>query len=133
VTEVARSSINAVLEACRLDYRLRGAGTPEEAERTLQKLRAVSTGLAPDQRDLHAFLLAEALDATSGEAAALDWLRTHAELADESPLVAIGWRNGWRGEASRRRRCDSMTPRSRRIQSSTACVPRGAWHSTPPK
>ena len=89
VTNVAVSSSSALLEAARLDYRLRGAGTPEEARRTVEKLRPVSADLAPAHRDLRAFLMGEALDAAEGEGAADEWLRTHAELAGQTPLVAV--------------------------------------------
>ncbi|MFO0547642.1 MAG: hypothetical protein U0271_04590 [Polyangiaceae bacterium] len=81
---------DAVLECARLEYRARGMGTPREAQAVVDTLVAVQPSLPTEMMELHAFLLAEALDVIQGGGAGLRELsRRHAEIGPR-PLVALG-------------------------------------------
>jgi hypothetical protein len=73
-----------------LEYKERGAGGPEEALATITELR--SLGRVEDERlaGLRAFLLAEALGARMGSAAAVKELRDAEQTIPDHPLVALG-------------------------------------------
>jgi hypothetical protein len=87
---VAPHSASAQLQARLLEYRARGAGTPQEAAHSIEELRRVSGIVPTDQIPLHAFLLAEALDAIHGGNAGMRELSArHAELG-AAPLIALG-------------------------------------------
>jgi tetratricopeptide (TPR) repeat protein len=86
---IARDSVDAQLVARQLEYRIRGAGTREEARNTTTELRAIREPLDAAQRELQAFLLAEALDEAAGNGEALAELaKAEAELG-KTPLVAL--------------------------------------------
>jgi hypothetical protein len=73
-----------------LEYRARGAGTPEDARRTVEDL---AQALGPMQRDeaaVHAFLSAEALDTFQGGAAGLAGLLARQKEIGSHPLLALG-------------------------------------------
>ncbi|APR85618.1 Translation initiation factor 2 [Minicystis rosea] len=81
---------DAVLEARRLEYRAGGTGTPREAQAAVDELARIETKIDPVQIELHAFLLAEALDAIQGGGAGMRELsRRHAEVGP-LPLIALG-------------------------------------------
>jgi hypothetical protein len=74
-----------------LEYRLRGAGAPDEARRTIDELRRIDDPIAPDDTALRSFLLAEALDVVQGGGAGLRELESAQEvLGGGHPLVALG-------------------------------------------
>jgi tetratricopeptide (TPR) repeat protein len=73
-----------------LEYRLRGAGTAEDAERTVEDLRGIQEPLGVEDEALRAFLLAEALDVVSGGAAGLRELEMARASVGDHPLVALG-------------------------------------------
>ncbi len=76
--------------ARRLEYRVHGAGKPEQARRTVAELRGVQSALDAEQTALRAFLIAEALDVAVGAGAGLKELeRAHANVGP-LPLVALG-------------------------------------------
>ncbi len=80
----------AQLLARLLEYRGRGAGAPQEAMSTLEELRRVLPRIAPADGPLASFLLAEALDVTSGGGAGMRELGArHAETGPH-PLLALG-------------------------------------------
>src|SRR5262249_40302980 len=73
-----------------LEYRVRGAGAPDDARETIEQLGRIKEPLDVEDAALHAFLLAEALDAVQGGGAGLRKLsERYAELGAH-PLVAIG-------------------------------------------
>jgi len=76
--------------ARRLEYLARGAGTPEQARRTVAELRAVQSPLGPEQTALRAFLVAEALDVAVGADASLKELERAHDAVGPLPLVALG-------------------------------------------
>jgi hypothetical protein len=80
----------AILEARRLEYRARGGGTPREAQAAVDDLTRVKEGLSPEQIDLHAFLLAEAIDVIQGKGAGLRELTRRREASGSSPLISLG-------------------------------------------
>jgi predicted negative regulator of RcsB-dependent stress response len=87
---VAPQLASAQLQARLLEYRARGAGTPQEAAQTVEELRRVRGTVPQEQIALHAFLLAEALDAIHGGNAGMRELSArHAELG-AVPLLALG-------------------------------------------
>jgi tetratricopeptide (TPR) repeat protein len=89
-SRIARDAAEPQLFARLLEYRQRGTGTREEATTTLFELRAIRDTLGPEQRELSAFLLAEALDVANGEGEGMRELsRVHAEIGP-LPLVALG-------------------------------------------
>ena len=88
--KLAPMSPDAVLEARRLEYRAGGTGTPREAQSAVDELSRVAGRLEPSHVALHAFLLAEALDAIQGGGAGMRELsRRHAEVG-ALPLIALG-------------------------------------------
>lgn len=81
---------DAVLEVRRLEYRLRGTGTPREAQFAIEELTRIAGDLSREQLELQAFLLAEELDAVQGRGAGTRELnKRHAELGNV-PLIALG-------------------------------------------
>jgi tetratricopeptide (TPR) repeat protein len=73
-----------------LEYRLRGAGTPEEARRTIEQLGSIGETLTRDDAALRAFLLAEALEAVEGGGASLRELEAARSTIGAHPLVSLG-------------------------------------------
>jgi hypothetical protein len=73
-----------------LEYRLRGAGAPDEARHTIEELTRIREPLGPDDDALRAFLLAEALDVVQGGGAGLHELEATQAVVGDHPLVALG-------------------------------------------
>jgi cellulose synthase operon protein C len=73
-----------------LEYRLRGAGAPDEAKRTIEELGRVTEPLGRDDAALRAFLLAEALETVEGGGAGLRELEAVRSTVGPHPLVALG-------------------------------------------
>ena len=87
---VAPQVASVQLFARGLEYRTRGAGTPDDARMTLASLSQVRSHLMPADVALRAFLMAEASRAISGGAAGLELLlETRAELGPHA-LLALG-------------------------------------------
>ncbi len=91
---LAPDSASTQLFARGLEYRLRGAGTRDEALATIASLdRLVGPGVAPLEPEdlaLRAFLLAEAEDAARGVGAGEATLRQCLAQVGPQPLVALG-------------------------------------------
>jgi len=73
-----------------LEYRMRGAGAPDEARHTIEELTRIREPLGPDDDALRAFLLAEALDVVQGGGAGLHELEATRAVVGDHPLVALG-------------------------------------------
>jgi tetratricopeptide (TPR) repeat protein len=73
-----------------LEYRLRGAGTGEDARRTVHDLSGIREPLDGPDAALRAFLLAEALDVAHGEGRGLRELEAACASAGNLPLIALG-------------------------------------------
>ncbi|HEX4477008.1 MAG TPA: hypothetical protein VH142_18085 [Polyangiaceae bacterium] len=87
---IANDSSGPQLFARWLEYRERGPGSREEASTSVSELRSLRDPLDARDRDLHAFLLAEALDVANGEGEGLRELaRVQVEFGPV-PLVSIG-------------------------------------------
>lgn len=86
---IAPSLPEAQLLARYLEYAERGPGSVEQARETVALLRNLGDELDPEQAELRAFLLAEALDVAEGPAAAGAELgKTRTNILDR-PLVAL--------------------------------------------
>ncbi len=86
---VAPDRAKTQLFARGLEYRMRGAGAPDEARATIESLGKIREGLDIEDAALQTFLLAEALDAVQGGGAGLRKLsERYAELGAH-PLVAV--------------------------------------------
>jgi hypothetical protein len=87
---IARESAEAQLLARQLEYRGRGSGSRDEALASVAELRFVRSSLEASQKELHAFLLAEALDlAIGGDEGQRELLRAQGDIGT-LPLVALG-------------------------------------------
>jgi len=73
-----------------LEYRMRGAGAPDEARHTIEELTRIREPLGPDDDALRAFLLAEALDVVQGGGAGQHELEATRAVVGDHPLVALG-------------------------------------------
>jgi tetratricopeptide (TPR) repeat protein len=80
----------AQLLARRLEYRLRGAGTADDAARTVHELGRVARPLDRDAHALRAFLLAAALDVVGEEGAGLRELDAALAIVGQHPYLALG-------------------------------------------
>lgn len=80
----------AQILASYLEYRRRGPRGQAEARASVQRLRSVLPSASPDQLDLAAFLLAEALDLAEGAGAGLGELRAARERLGPTALIAVG-------------------------------------------
>ncbi|HLK37001.1 MAG TPA: hypothetical protein VKU41_09650, partial [Polyangiaceae bacterium] len=87
--EAAPDRATPQLLARGLEYRLRGAGTPEEARATQQQLALIQEPLGPDDAALRAFLRAEALDVVPGPPAGLEELEAVRTRIGDHPLIAL--------------------------------------------
>ena len=87
-----------------LEYRVRGAGAPDEARRTIEELKRISEPLGRDDDALRAFLLAEALDVVKGGGAGMRELEGTRAVIGEHPLLGLGMaeRFAAQGEPTRR-------------------------------
>ena len=86
--EVTPHDGGAQLFARALEYRLRGAGSPAEAKRTLDDLARIEGDLGGDDAALAAFLHAESLDVAEESTAGLRYLEDFAASGSVHPLVA---------------------------------------------
>ncbi len=87
--ELSPRASDAQLLARRLEYLARGAGSLEQAERTVEQLRGLAE-LTHRQIELRAFLLAEALDVAEGGGAGRRELEAAAERVGGRALIAVG-------------------------------------------
>jgi tetratricopeptide (TPR) repeat protein len=90
--EAAPDRATPQLLARGLEYRMRGAGTVDDARRTLEQLERVSEPVSRADAALRAFLVAEALDVSLGAAAraGLKELARVREAAGPHALLAVG-------------------------------------------
>jgi tetratricopeptide (TPR) repeat protein len=72
------------------EYRARGAGTPEDARRTVEELGKVRGSMARDDAAVHAYLIAEALDTYQGGGAGMRALTEKEQEIGAHPLLALG-------------------------------------------
>ncbi len=87
---IAPESASAQLLARQLEYQGHGPGDPGDARGTIAELRGIRTTLDPQQVELCAFLIAEALDVTNGSGAGeAELTRVSVDLG-ERPLLALG-------------------------------------------
>ncbi len=80
----------AVLLTAALEYRLRGAGTPEEARAMAESLAALESRLGPEDAALRSFLLAEAFDVMEGHGAGYRELLLAKDELGPSALLYVG-------------------------------------------
>ena len=73
-----------------LEYRLRGAGTPDDARETIANLSNINEALEAPDAALRSFLLAEALDVVHGGGAGLRELEAARASLGNHALVALG-------------------------------------------
>jgi tetratricopeptide (TPR) repeat protein len=73
-----------------LEYRLRGAGAPEDARRTIEELARITEPLGADDVALRSFLLAEALDVVRGGGAGAQELQAAQNVVGEHALLTLG-------------------------------------------
>jgi tetratricopeptide (TPR) repeat protein len=73
-----------------LEYRLRGAGAPDEARTTIEELGRVREQMTPDDDALRAFLVAEALDVVQGGNAGQRELEATRAIVGDHALLALG-------------------------------------------
>ncbi len=73
-----------------LEYRLRGAGAPDEARRTIEDLARIRESIEGPDAALRAFLVAEALDVVQGRGAALRELEAARAQIGDHPLLGLG-------------------------------------------
>ncbi len=73
-----------------LEYRLRGAGAPDEARRTIEDLASIRESIEGPDAALRAFLLAEALDVVQGRGAGLRELEAARAQIGDHPLIGLG-------------------------------------------
>lgn len=80
----------AVLLTAALEYRLRGAGTPDEARVMAESLADLETRLGPEDAALRSFLLAEAFDVMEGHGAGYRELLLAKDELGPSALLYLG-------------------------------------------
>lgn len=73
-----------------LEYRLRGAGTPDEARRCLEQLSLISEFADNEDLALHAFLMAEATDVVHGHGAGARILEDAITQVGARPILCVG-------------------------------------------
>jgi hypothetical protein len=88
--EAAPDRATPQLLARGLEYRLRGAGAPEDARRTVDELSRIKEALGADDAALRTFLMAEALDVAGGGGAGLQELQAARASIGDHPLIALG-------------------------------------------
>jgi tetratricopeptide (TPR) repeat protein len=88
--EAAPERATPQLLARALEYRMRGAGAPDEARRTIDELAAIREPIEGPDAALRAFLLAEALDVVQGGGAGLRELEATRALIGDHPLLGLG-------------------------------------------
>jgi hypothetical protein len=80
----------AQLYARGLEYRVRGAGSPDDARATIEELGKIAGQLPPDDASLQSFLLAEAFDAVQGGGAGLHRLMAAERQIGAHPVLSLG-------------------------------------------
>jgi hypothetical protein len=88
--ESAPGYVRAQLVARTLEYRVRGAGTHEDARRTVEDLARASGPMPKDDAAVYAFLSAEAVDAFVEGGAGLAVLLAKQNEIGTHPLLALG-------------------------------------------
>jgi hypothetical protein len=88
--EAAPERATPQLLARALEYRLRGAGAPDEARRTIEDLGCIREVIEGPDAALRAFLLAEALDVVQGRGAGLRELESARAQIGDHPLLGLG-------------------------------------------
>jgi hypothetical protein len=88
--EAAPERATPQLLARALEYRLRGAGPPDEARRTIDDLACIREPIEGPDAALRAFLLAEALDVVQGRGAGLRELEAARAQVGDHPLIGLG-------------------------------------------
>ena len=88
--EAAPERATPQLLARALEYRLRGAGAPDEARRTIDDLASIRESIEGPDAALRAFLLAEALDVVQGRGAGLRELEAARAQIGDHPLLGLG-------------------------------------------
>jgi hypothetical protein len=92
---IAPELADAQLLAAQLEYTTRGAGSVDDARSTVRALGAVGTELEPEQAELRAFLLAEALDRVDGAGSGLSELEREIARGGPRPLLSLGVAERW--------------------------------------
>ena len=87
---IAPESATAQLLARELEYRSQGTGDAADARVTVAELRRLRAPLTPEQTELCAFLVAEALDVAAGLGAGEAELERASSELGERPLIALG-------------------------------------------
>ena len=87
---IAPESATAQLLARALEYRSQGSGDAADARVTVAELRRIRTPLTPEQKELCAFLVAEALDVAAGAGTGEVELERASNEMGERPLLALG-------------------------------------------
>jgi hypothetical protein len=80
----------AQILASYLAYRSQRPFAPDDAKKTVERLRRVSAGLNAEQADLAGFLLAEALEVLGPEHRGLEELLALRERLGPTPLISVG-------------------------------------------
>jgi hypothetical protein len=88
--EAAPERATPQLLARALEYRLRGAGAPDEAHRTIEDLGRIRETIEGPDAALRAFLTAEALDVVQGRGAGLRELEAARAQIGDHPLLGLG-------------------------------------------
>lgn len=88
--EAAPDRATPQLLARALEYRLRGAGAPDEARRTIDDLAGIRETIEGPDAALRAFLMAEALDVVQGRGAGLRELEAARAQVGDHPLIGLG-------------------------------------------
>jgi tetratricopeptide (TPR) repeat protein len=88
--EAAPERATPQLLARALEYRMRGAGAPDEARRTIDELAGIREPIEGPDAALRAFLLAEALDVVQGGGAGLRELEAARARIGDHPLLGLG-------------------------------------------
>jgi hypothetical protein len=88
--QLAPTYARAQLAARTIEYRARGAGTPEDARHTVDELSRVTGAMQKDEIATHAFLMAEALDTFQGGGAGLRVLLAKQEETGGHPVLSLG-------------------------------------------
>jgi tetratricopeptide (TPR) repeat protein len=87
---MAPALAEAQLLAKKLEYVAHGPGGEVGARATLEALRSMQGELSPEQAELSAFLVAEALESVEGEDPALRFLEAERARLGPRPLIALG-------------------------------------------
>ncbi len=88
--KVAPRRAEAQLYARGLEYRVRGAGSPDDARATIEELGKVEGSLSLADAAMQAFLLAEAFDAVQGGGAGLHRLLVSERQLGLHPILSLG-------------------------------------------